>query len=647
MTKNIYIKRVALMLLFPLTILATPTTPRNLSLTAISSSSISINWEDNSDGADRFKIFRNDELISFTSRGSNSYIDKNLKPDTSYRYTIKATDNQKYIVSNNGNDNSTGDEEHPFQTIQTALNHAQAGDMIYVKAGTYYERLEFKSSGEENLPIILQAEKNSNTERLVTLFGGDRVTANWVNADEISPLVYKTQDIPYHSFAMTVKKDGEIKDIPKLYAQDNKEFFTNRNYNYKDVLAYESNRTEEGPFTHLEVNYWDGIEALYAYAPDTNTTYIRFRDGDNPNDMELYSSAGGDTFYGETFNPSNQGAAIKIENQSYIIIQGFNIDGAQDGVLIYGENATNNIVEDNEITNGQRRVLLAKNTSNNIIRNNKMHMRLLSNFRPSAWLSQHRYDIHNNYTDMEIEKIAVAEHYYNVYKHEVGAVTESPQDDCGVNFIYPGDNNQIYKNEIYDTLGGVFGQLSSGNKIYIHNNLMHHISSVSTYIKKLDQGEYFIYENKMYDVQIGIRVQLMLDYEEREFLAKKVNFYNNIIYNPKYLGVNFYIYRTQSDHDYKNEQEFHPDLEFKNNTLIGGRIVLDLRENIGSKTDLINNTFSDVKMEIKQDQELGDVRDNWVHTIEPSEYQFNQENTISQTPKWDLPKIPTIMPILN
>ena len=638
-----FMLKVYLLLIFPITMIAQPL----IELKIVEDGYIKVNWSNISKDANGFKLFRDGKLITIIEKGITHYIDKDVKQNTTYKYSIKEFSSKKYIVSKDGNDNSVGDEAHPLKTIQKAIDYAHAGDTIYVKAGRYYERLEIKNSGKSNLPITIEAQKSSSGKRLVTIFGGDRVKNKWIKASEISPYVYKTTSIPYHSFAMTVKKDGEIKDIPKLYAQDNEEFFTKKKYNYKDVLAYSPNRTESGPFTHLEVNYWDGIEALYAYEPKTHTTYIRFRDGDNPNDMELYSSSGSDTYFNKKFNPSNQGFVIKIANKNNIIIKGFNIDGAQNGVLIYGKNATNNIIEDNEITNGQRRVLLAKNTSNNIIRNNKMHMRLLSKlYRPGAWLSQHRYEIRDNFSMKEIEKIAVAEHYYNVYKHEVGAVTGSPQDDCGVNFIYVGNNNKIYQNEIYDTLGGVFGELSSGNKIYIYNNLMHHISSVSTYIQEHDLGEYFIHDNKMYDVQIGIRVQLRLDYEHRRFLAKKVHFYNNTLYNPPYIGINLYIYRTQSDHDYKNEKQFHPDLEFKNNTLLGGRVFLDLRENIGSKTDLIGNTFSDVKMEVREDQKLGKVKNNWVHTIENSTYQFNKTNTISPTPKWNLPKVPTSMPKL-
>jgi len=557
-----------------------------------------------------------------------------------------------YVDNAIGDDHNDGSSTQPFKTIQAAIDITKPGNRVLVKRGIYYEKVVIKHSGTKAQPIVIEGEKDKQGKRVVTLFGGERVHATWTKADKISPYVYKTTDIPYQSFAMTIKRDGEIKDIPKLYAQNNQAFKVNnedvgRIYSYKDVLAYAPNRKESGPFTRLEVNYWDGIEALYAYEPKTHTTYIRFRNGENPNGMELYSAPGSVVFSGRTFNPSHQGAAVTIANKSFIGIKGFNIDGAQNGVVIYGESAHNNIIEDNEMTNGQRRVLLAQNTANNTIRDNKMHMRLLSKkYRPGAWLSQSRTEIANHFTTQEKESIAVMEHYYNVYKHEVGAVTASPQDDMGVNFIYAGDGNRIYKNEIYDTLGGVTGLLEKGKRVYIYNNLFHHISSVTTHIPESDLGEYFINDNKMYNVQIGIRLQLRIDYAHRALLAKNVHFENNSIYNPPYLGVNFYVYRTDNDHDYENEKEYHPRLEFKNNKLSGGRVVLALKTNLGSKTDLIGNIFSGVKIEIGENQVLGSTTNNWINTIGISKYKFNNSNTISDKAKWNLPKIPESMPNL-
>ena len=72
--------------------------PTNLTLKALSSSKVAIGWKDNSDNETGFKIFRDGVLINITPANTTSFIDKNLLPNHTYSYTIKAT-NDKY--SNN------------------------------------------------------------------------------------------------------------------------------------------------------------------------------------------------------------------------------------------------------------------------------------------------------------------------------------------------------------------------------------------------------------------------------------------------------------------------------------------------------------------------------------------------------------------
>jgi len=71
---------------------ATPNPPSNLSLKALSSSSVLISWQDNSDNEIGFKIFRDGELIKTVGANVTSFVDTNLSPNTSYTYTIKSTD---------------------------------------------------------------------------------------------------------------------------------------------------------------------------------------------------------------------------------------------------------------------------------------------------------------------------------------------------------------------------------------------------------------------------------------------------------------------------------------------------------------------------------------------------------------------------
>ncbi len=81
-----------LLLVSPLLLFAsTPNAPSDLKLIP-SIHSVYLSWKDNSTNENGFKIFRDDVLIMMTSKNVTSYEDINLNKNTTYRYTIKASD---------------------------------------------------------------------------------------------------------------------------------------------------------------------------------------------------------------------------------------------------------------------------------------------------------------------------------------------------------------------------------------------------------------------------------------------------------------------------------------------------------------------------------------------------------------------------
>ncbi|MCP4151559.1 MAG: DUF1565 domain-containing protein, partial [bacterium] len=52
-----------------------------------------------------------------------------------------------YYVAKTGNDSNAGTEAAPWLTIQKAANTLQAGDTVYIKAGTYGEQVKPQNSG--------------------------------------------------------------------------------------------------------------------------------------------------------------------------------------------------------------------------------------------------------------------------------------------------------------------------------------------------------------------------------------------------------------------------------------------------------------------------------------------------------------------
>ncbi len=67
--------------------------------------------------------------------------------------TVPASD--RYFVSPDGSDSGPGTEDKPWRTIQKAAESAVPGSTVYIKAGTYNERVNVKVSGKSaEKPIV-------------------------------------------------------------------------------------------------------------------------------------------------------------------------------------------------------------------------------------------------------------------------------------------------------------------------------------------------------------------------------------------------------------------------------------------------------------------------------------------------------------
>lgn len=64
---------------------------------------------------------------------------------------------ETYYVSPNGDDDNTGSEASPWRSLAHAADQAQAGDTVYIRAGTYAETLRPLNSGTDGAPIVFTA----------------------------------------------------------------------------------------------------------------------------------------------------------------------------------------------------------------------------------------------------------------------------------------------------------------------------------------------------------------------------------------------------------------------------------------------------------------------------------------------------------
>jgi parallel beta-helix repeat protein len=95
--------------------------------------------------------FSQDEKSVTVSYAKNSWnFSRPVTSPWAYRVVGKM-----YWVAPNGNDANKGSEARPFKTATRALAAAGAGDIVYLRPGTYAEALRIAKSGTAGKPIVL------------------------------------------------------------------------------------------------------------------------------------------------------------------------------------------------------------------------------------------------------------------------------------------------------------------------------------------------------------------------------------------------------------------------------------------------------------------------------------------------------------
>ncbi len=93
-----------------------------------------------------------------------------------------------YYVAPNGDDSNPGTFDKPWKTIQKAANTLAAGDTVYIRAGTYHERVEPQNSGSAGKPILYAAYPGD----LVTLDGSGVDIPEWGGLFDVTNQSYIT-----------------------------------------------------------------------------------------------------------------------------------------------------------------------------------------------------------------------------------------------------------------------------------------------------------------------------------------------------------------------------------------------------------------------------------------------------------------------
>jgi hypothetical protein len=352
----------------------------------------------------------------------------------------------------------------PFCTIQRAADIAEPGDHVRVERGYYEEYVSITRSGTSDAPIVFSGVRGSDGEWLTIIRGGNLVL-NWDLAPEMDPDgygVYKT-NLGFRPYSMIVNNRALMHLQPA----------------YNNYLSFSPNHIRSDATER--VVFWDGIEGIYGYNTSTQETYVRFRNGDNPNNMNIYAA------------PSNSG--VLVNDASNIIVRDFEITNMRYGVRVTGSQAKNVIIENNKLINSETRVLVTENAQRVHIRNNMIQMRWLSDeFFQGPWIGGSTFF---SYEDPVLYQIEARFHLYLTPKTRMFR-------GYGIHLV-SGSDHEIYENNIWDSYSGI---AVYANNVKIYNNLIRNASSVGI-VSYPGTMNLQVFNNEIYNVNIPLRFQNM------------------------------------------------------------------------------------------------------------------------------------------
>ena len=495
--------------------------------------------------------------LNVTGMAINNVSEKSVRAQAGTIYYVNAT---------SGNDSWSGTlsepngelTDGPWKTIQHAADTAQAGDHVIVKAGVYNEFVKIQNSGEEGNPIIFEGERGAGGEWLTIVDPSTAINSGWVAAPEVGAGVYK-QVLGFEPYEMMV----DLKSISRVMNayMDSGDGFAHL------ALAADANFPVGDPVVPIwgTVKWWDGLEAMYGYIAATGTTYIRFRNGDDPNNKSIRATPNGG------FPISPKQPAIYIWIADYITVKNFHARGAYYGISIV--RGDNNIVEDNFVQNGFVGIGIENVISdNNIIRNNEITWNYYGYDDMGAWLpggEEYLYGIRNS--------------IYARYK----GYFRMPQ---RMWLLAVGTGNRVTGNEIHDSLMGIWTNGDNANPtayLQVDNNSIYNIDAFG--IALVDGiTETDVSYNSISNVNVGMRWH---HFNYAISVPRTAHIYRNRFWNPEGIGKHIHIhYETGGTGPI-------PEYWFYHNSLSGGGYGIynaksEATQDYLTNTHIINNIFS-------------------------------------------------------
>jgi len=427
-----------------------------------------------------------------------------------------------FYVATNGNDsNGDGSIGNPWRTIQKCVNMVSAGSTCQIGPGTFYERVTFSRSGTAANRITVKGSKSGATFQ--TIVDGSETLTGWTQDFGVDPngRVWKTIKPTWMggsgltSDPCSMTADG--KTIWKIAWRwsDGGEYLDGT---WQDHLSYPSNATftwDKGTSMEGTVFLWDGIEALFANVG--SYTYLRFRNGDNPNSKSIRVAPS--EFH---CNGIPEFATLKFSGVNYITVQDLQIQGGATQVLMTN-GASNNIVQNNVILDGDVQVLVyGTAAAGNAFRGNTMNANGIgyTTYTPGAWEGGYVLGASWPYATK------VSQHIYGRNKGLIG-----DSDSKSRAFLINGNNTEISNNTMTNQVVKI--QIYTGVGVQVFGNTLQNGSSVGFYWQGQSSGTLHIYDNTVINVNIPFRANAMQNPPDSTFTGY---FYRNKIWTLPQIG---------------------------------------------------------------------------------------------------------------
>ncbi len=459
-----------------------------------------------------------------------------------------------YYVSPRGNNLNPGTHALPLRTIQAGINKACAGDLVMVLAGRYKESVTFPRSGSRGSPITVQGEVDRAGNPLAVVDKSESVTADWIAAPEVGSGVYKTA-LGYTPLAIYVDSLQIVGIDSAMMAGDSSSGHGVWPGTGMHMLGFTTSKVWVHPFeATCSPKWWDAVGAMYGVLGDT--TYIRFKDGDDPNSKNLRASSG----FG--FN-------VYFNDVDYIKLKQMRVQGSP--YVVWGNYANHCVLDSCVIRHGYQRIGF-NNGSHNAVRNCDLSLgRYGATFR--EWS--------NADGDSIPDSAAYSVVQYCISKWMYG-------DLACVQLVNETDD-EISGCDFHDTHVGVVAR--PADRTSIHGNQFTRTSAAGIEQQWcITHDSTTIYDNDFTHCAIAYRPSQV---GERGDTCRRTYFYNNRSYQDDGLGNHFLVHEV-ADYDYyiQNGDANSPEIWLYHNSFAGGSYWANPVKYACDSMRMVNNIFS-------------------------------------------------------